>query len=124
MIFNILTFDAPKDFRGVCQCIGMVATTRQHETLIYGGNNTMSGERSNHWRQQAIILGRVERLLGRDRSVNPYPLRSEQWMAFQEGWFRNLDEPVIDEICKQNPKRKRLNRANRVSTRCDSDCQK
>jgi hypothetical protein len=83
----------------------------------------MSGERSNHWRQQAIILGRVERLLGRDCNVNPYPVRSEQWMAFQEGWFREFDKPVIDEICKQNPKRKRLDRANRVSTRCDSDCQ-
>jgi hypothetical protein len=101
----------------------MVAATRQHETLIYGGNNTMSGERSNHWRQQAIILGRVERLLGRDCNVNPYPVRSEQWMAFQEGWFREFDKPVIDEICKQNPKRKRLDRANRVSSRCDSDCQ-
>jgi hypothetical protein len=72
----------------------------------------------------SIILGRVERLLGRDCSVNPYPLRSEQWMAFQEGWVRDFEEPVIDEICKQNTKRKRLDRANRVSLACgDTDCQ-
>jgi hypothetical protein len=84
----------------------------------------MSGNRSNHWRQQAMILGRVERLLGSDSRVNPYPVRSEQWMAFQEGWFRDFAEPVTNEICKKKTIQKRLDRTDRVSLTCDdSDCQ-
>lgn len=51
---------------------------------------------------QAKILGRVERLLGRDCVVNPYPARSEQWEAFQEGWFRDLGDPITREICKRS----------------------
>jgi hypothetical protein len=61
----------------------------------------MGNIKTKHWRQHAMILGRVERLLGSDCRVNPYPVRSEQWMAFREGWFRDFDEPVIDELCKQ-----------------------
>jgi hypothetical protein len=76
---------------------------------------TMSANKSNHWRQQAMILGRVERLLGSDCKVNPYPVRSEQWMAFQEGWFRDFNEPVTVEICKQKTSQKRLERTDRVS---------
>ena len=43
---------------------------------------------------QAKILGRVERLLGRDCNVNPYPDTSAEWEAFREGWFLALDDPI------------------------------
>ena len=42
----------------------------------------------------AKILGRVERLLGSDCDVNPYPATSTQWEAFREGWFRSPDDPI------------------------------
>jgi hypothetical protein len=50
------------------------------------------------WRLQAKILGRVERLLGSDSSLNPFPAMSPQWEAFREGWLRALDDPISREI--------------------------
>ena len=47
---------------------------------------------------QAKLLGRVERLLGRDDRVNPFPEASELWSAFQEGWQRALDAPLTQEL--------------------------
>ncbi len=49
-------------------------------------------------RLQAKILGRVERLLGRESRVNPFPETSELWSAFQEGWLRALNDPLTHEI--------------------------
>ncbi len=43
---------------------------------------------------QAAILGRVERLAGSGAESNPFPQSSDQWLAFQEGWSRSLDDPI------------------------------
>jgi hypothetical protein len=43
---------------------------------------------------QANILGRVERLLGSDCDINPFPAMSKQWESFREGWLQALDAPI------------------------------
>ena len=43
---------------------------------------------------QAKILGRVERLLGSDCEVNPFPAMSKQWESFREGWLQARDAPI------------------------------
>ena len=48
--------------------------------------------------RDAMLLGRVERLLGNNVSVNPFPKHSNRWLAFRAGWFRSLDDPVCQEL--------------------------
>ena len=47
---------------------------------------------------QAKILGRVERLMGNDCNVNPFPVATKNWVAFREGWLRDLGDPLSHEI--------------------------
>jgi hypothetical protein len=54
----------------------------------------MAVKKFNPKLMQAKILGRVERLMGSDSTVNPFPVRSKEWEAFREGWFLDLDDPV------------------------------
>jgi hypothetical protein len=54
-----------------------------------------------HKTLQAKILGRVERLTGKPITSNPFPRMSDQWLAFQEGWFREPDDSLIREICSR-----------------------
>jgi hypothetical protein len=58
----------------------------------------MRERKQKQTRLQAKILGRVERLLGRDCRVNPFPEASELWSAFQEGWLRALNDPLSHEL--------------------------
>lgn len=48
--------------------------------------------------RDAMILGRVERLMGNSVSVNPFPEYSRRWLAFNAGWFRPLKDPVYQEL--------------------------
>jgi hypothetical protein len=48
-----------------------------------------------HKKQHAMKLGRVERLLGNDSMTNPFPVSSPEWKAFQEGWYRELDNSLL-----------------------------
>ncbi len=47
---------------------------------------------------QAKVLGRVERLMGMGSNVNPFPESSKNWEAFQQGWLRDLGDPLSREI--------------------------
>ncbi len=47
---------------------------------------------------QAKILGRVERLMGRDCNVNPFPAATKNWEAFREGWLRDPGDPLSHEM--------------------------
>ncbi len=58
----------------------------------------MEEKRESPTKLQAKILGRVERLLGRECCVNPFPEASALWTAFQEGWHRTLDNPLSHEL--------------------------
>jgi hypothetical protein len=51
---------------------------------------------------EAMILGRVERLLGNDLVVNPYPATTRQWLAFRSGWLRPLTDPISQEMSRSN----------------------
>jgi len=55
---------------------------------------------------QAKVLGRVERLLGRNFRVNPYPDTSKEWEAFREGWFQALDDPISRDFRTYGMKRR------------------
>jgi hypothetical protein len=58
----------------------------------------MKEKKGKQTRLQAQLLGRVERLLGRESRVNPYPESSELWTSFREGWLRTLDNPLSHEL--------------------------
>ena len=60
----------------------------------------MSGKTIKASLVQAEILGRVERLAGNSIKSNPYSEGSERWVAFNNGWNRKLDDPLIDSIRK------------------------
>jgi hypothetical protein len=51
---------------------------------------------------QAKILGRVERIMGSNCNVNPFPAESPQWYAFREGWLRELDDPISQDCGTQD----------------------
>ena len=51
---------------------------------------------------QATFLGRVERLAGNGIDSNPYPVDSNLWIAFIEGWRRQLDNPLTETILKKH----------------------
>jgi hypothetical protein len=57
---------------------------------------------------QAKILGRVERIMGSDCDVNPFPVASPQWNAFREGWLRELDDPISQDCGTQGRERPAL----------------
>jgi hypothetical protein len=44
--------------------------------------------------QRAKMLGRVERLLGSDCNVNPYPEMSKEWEKFREGWIQPTNDHI------------------------------
>jgi hypothetical protein len=50
--------------------------------------------RKDYDMMRAKILGRVERLLGSECAVNPFPVMSLKWEAFREGWVQAPDNPI------------------------------
>ncbi len=55
---------------------------------------SLSTNKTQTLEMQALLLGRVERLLGSASSANPFPEGSALWQAFHEGWSRPRNEPV------------------------------
>jgi len=76
----------------------------------------MSLRRINPRQLQAIILGRVERLLGSDCDVNPYPEKSDLWEAFRDGWFRALDDSIFRELSTRGMSRNWQKQASSTAT--------